>query len=74
MTQTISPFRPHDPKQTRRSSRTSTGRVFYGSALRRLLDADPPESAHDRDAQMGWLLAVILVPVVILLAALIATL
>lgn len=44
---------------------------FYGHALRRVLEATPPESKRDRDAQLSWLIVVMAVPAAILAAALI---
>ena len=44
---------------------------YYGSALARLLAAVPPEDAHDRDRQVGWLIVMVAVPVALILAALI---
>ena len=44
---------------------------YYGSALRRLLAAVPPDDAHDRDRQMTWLIVMIAVPAAVILAALI---
>jgi hypothetical protein len=66
----------HDPykhKLDGRSYNNRIGKPFYGSALKRLLDATPPESSYDRDRQMTWLIVLIAVPIAILLAALIVS-
>ena len=73
MTWTIHTHREYDPKQSRRSSRESTGRVYYPEAFRRLVAATPPESKRDRDAQLGWL-AVIVVVIAAISLALVANL
>ena len=52
MTWTIHTHREYDPKQRRRSSRESTGRVYYPEAFRRLVAATPPESKRAAHSQL----------------------
>jgi hypothetical protein len=67
LTWTIESHRPIDraPQPKRHTG------PYYGSALKRLLAAVPPESAHDRDRQITWLIVCIAVPIAIGLAVLI---
>ena len=73
MTWTIHTNRDYDPRQRRRSTRQSTGQVYYPKAFREMLDraekADTDE--HDRDSLMAWQIIVIAVPAAIIIAALI---
>jgi len=47
---------------------------YYGEQLRRLIAAEEPTSKHDRDAQMAWLIVMVVVPAAVLVAALITSL
>jgi hypothetical protein len=44
---------------------------YYGFALRRIINAEHPESKKDRDSQMAWLVVLISVALAVLAAALI---
>ena len=46
---------------------------YYGYALKRVLNAVPPDSLAERNRQMTWLVVCLVVPVAVLLAALIVT-
>ena len=70
MTWTLDPYKH---KLDGRSYSHRIGKPYYGSALKRVLNAVPPEDAHDRDRQMTWLIVLIAVPIAILLAALIVS-
>ena len=62
---------PYKHKLDGRSYNNRIGKPYYGSALKRVINAVPPESSYDRDRQMTWLIVCIAVPTAILLAALI---
>lgn len=71
MTWTIHSHRDYDPRQRRRSTRQSTGNVYYPAAFREMLAR--AEKADDRDSLMAWQIIAIAVPAAILLAALIVS-
>jgi len=68
MTWTLDPYRH---KHDGRSYHHRIGKPYYGSALKRVINATPPESLYDRDRQTTWLIVLIAVPAALILAALI---
>ena len=62
-------FRADRPRLRRRPARESTGTIYYGAALRRMLAGEPEAATFER----AWLVVCVVVPIAVGIAAVIAT-
>lgn len=60
-----------DARLRRRPARVGTGQSYYGFALKQVIAGKPPESKVERDAQLTWLIVIVVTGLAIGLAVLI---